>query len=275
MFVSGVTSADSAVAGLGTDETLADFVPNLSGVVIFGDSWAEDSSKVDTGLFAGVSGWPVHLARKLRLPIVGNFAVGQSESRSLTHQLRTAVHQLGRQATWSEYLVILHCGGNDFIGAERGYNPLKKDNFWLAHCTYGFKKKAEEVMQNLRTFLDALHAHGCRNFLVSELPFTTAVPVLNVARLAFVNRRGRWLAERLAGMLQDFEEAYNDNSNDSGPGSVVRAVQVPEVSVLRCCVKSTSRRSRSELFLRDMFHPTDDFHRLLAGQYLPYVFPVA
>ncbi|CAJ1376230.1 unnamed protein product [Effrenium voratum] len=36
--------------------------------------------------------------------------------------------------------------GNDFIGAEKKYNPFAKDNFWIPHCTWGFKKKALEVL---------------------------------------------------------------------------------------------------------------------------------
>merc|ERR1719215_1436460 len=109
-------------------------------VIIFGDSWAEDNTHVKEGLFQGVRGWPTHLAASMDTTIIGNFAVGQSESKSLFQQLQRATKVLGKDAEWSQYVVMLHSGGNDFIGAEKGYNPFAAGNFWIPHCTWGFKR---------------------------------------------------------------------------------------------------------------------------------------
>lgn len=231
-------------------------LPAGSRVLIFGDSWAEDNLQSE-GIFAGVQGWPIHLAGLLQLPIAGNFARGQSESSSLRKQLEVATQALGGELPWSQFIVVLHSGGNDFIGAEKDYNPFAQDNFWLAHCTWGFQKKAREVLGNLRTFLEALRCLGCRRFLVSDLPFTSAIPALAVAQLARVNKRGHLVNGNLGEMLHDFRASHGTDKGD------LDVVRVPEVEVVNSLVVAAGRSARS-LFLRDHFHPTQDTHHKLA-----------
>lgn len=235
-------------------------------VAVFGDSWAEDNAGASSGMFAGVQGWPMHLARMLDLPVAGNFARGQSESASLPKQLEVADQQISVKDTphWSDLLVVLHSGGNDFIGAEKNYNPFARNNFWLAHCTWGFHKKAEEVVTNLHNMLLSLYARGCRRFLVSDLPFTSAVPALVVARMASVNQRGDWMSNRIREMLAEF------SASCASAGAACSVVLVSEIAALNRlagisagCAGSAS----AKLFLRDAFHPTDETHRRLAEEH--------
>eukprot|EP00913_Durusdinium_trenchii_P031500 g29492.t2 len=99
-------------------------------------------------------------------------------------------------------------GRNDFIGAEKNYNPFAQGNFWIPHVTFGFRKKALEVLSNLEAFLKALADLGCQNFLVSDLPFTSVVPALQMARLARVNKRGRWMSQEMEKMLKDIRDFF-------------------------------------------------------------------
>eukprot|EP00931_Biecheleriopsis_adriatica_P066203 TRINITY_DN40602_c0_g1_i1.p1 TRINITY_DN40602_c0_g1~~TRINITY_DN40602_c0_g1_i1.p1 ORF type:complete len:312 (+),score=68.42 TRINITY_DN40602_c0_g1_i1:61-936(+) len=236
-------------------------------VAIFGDSWAEDNSHVSSGVFAGVQGWPVHLAKAINLPVAGNFAKGQSASSSLLAQLEAAETQLNNDPDlqWPDLLIVLHSGGNDFIGAERNYNPFAKDNFWLPHCMWGFRKKAEEVFLNLRNFLEILYKLGCRKFLVSDLPFTSAVPVLSIARLARVDKRGRWLSRRIREMVEDF------NACCAAAGEPCTAAFISEVEALNDLAATSGGCAGSasvSLFLVDAFHPSHETHRRLAEKHV-------
>lgn len=232
-------------------------------VAIFGDSWAEDNAHVSSGLFAGVQGWPMHLANAIDIPVAGNFAKGQSSSSSLLKQLEVADTELSTDPAlqWSDLLVVLHSGGNDFIGAEKNYNPFAQDNFWLPHCMWGFRKKAEEMLLNLRNFLDVLHRRGCRKFLVSDLPFTSAVPVLTVARVARVNKRGQWLTKRIREMVTEFSASC---SEADGPCTVAFVSEVQALNSLAALSGGCAGIAPVSLFLKDAFHPTDEMHRRLA-----------
>jgi len=228
-------------------------------VVIFGDSWAEDQGKTTTGLFAGVQGWPVHLAGMMRLPVAGNFARGRSETPSLTGQLSAAKAALGTsRAEWEKLVVILHAGGNDFIGAEKHYNPFAINNFWLAHCTWGFTKKATEVVGNLKRFLDELCVLGARCFIVSDMPFSSAVPILTLAKVGHIDRRGRWLSQCMHDMLSQFEA---QNASD---GQLLHVVRVPEVHVLNLLKALSASHKPGAAFLKDRFHPTQEMHSRIA-----------
>ncbi|CAE8686661.1 unnamed protein product [Polarella glacialis] len=234
-------------------------LPAGTPVVIFGDSWAEDHSASSEGVLAGVQGWPVQLARQLGLPVVGNFARGQSSTASLQDQLQTATAEsaLGHSAeTWGRCLVVLHSGGNDFIGAEKKYNPFAPGNFWIQHCTWGFKSKAREVISNLKFFIQSLMDLGCQRILVSEPPFTSSVPALCIAQMVGINRRGRWVREQLELMLQELRA--------SGAAGVEIA-RVPEVELLDFWVSRVGKRGCvGRLFRRDLFHPSQELHGYLA-----------
>merc|ERR1712032_582255 len=152
-------------------------------------------------------------------------------------------------------------GSNDFIGAEGNYNPLKRNNFWLAHCTFGFRRKAEEVVTNLWEFLETLHCMGCRWFLVADLPFTSSIPALGVARVAHVNKRGCWLSEQIENMLVEFRARH------AGGDDAVNAARIPERIALNRIVEerlATPGGRARDLFLKDWFHPTNDMHEMLA-----------
>eukprot|EP00440_Ansanella_granifera_P050256 gb/GFBE01054473.1/.p1 GENE.gb/GFBE01054473.1/~~gb/GFBE01054473.1/.p1 ORF type:complete len:326 (+),score=53.15 gb/GFBE01054473.1/:1-978(+) len=241
---------------------LPSVLPASTPVLIFGDSWAEDNGEVASGILAGVQGWPVQLARQLGLPVAGNFSRGQSSSSSLPQQLEEAVAVLGNSYAWNRSLVVLHSGGNDFIGAERNYNPFAADNFWIAHCTWGFHRKAREVLANLRSFIQALLCLGCRRFLVSELPFTTAVPALWVARAVGVNRRGEWLHNEMDRMLQDLQRT----TVACGAGCAPEIARVPEVEILNTFVGANGGCccTVQRLFRQDLFHPSHELHGFLA-----------
>mmetsp|Transcript_42540 Transcript_42540/g.77247 ORF Transcript_42540/g.77247 Transcript_42540/m.77247 type:complete len:299 (+) Transcript_42540:64-960(+) len=228
-------------------------------VVIFGDSWAEDQSETTTGLFAGVQGWPVHLAGMMKLPVAGNFAKGRSETPSLAGQLSAAKAALGTSpALWEKLVVILHAGGNDFIGAEKHYNPFATGNFWFAHCTWGFTKKATEVIENLKSFLEELCTLGARCFIVSDMPFSSAVPILTLAKVGHVDRRGRWLSHRMHDMLSRFEAERADG------GRLLHVVRIPEVHILTLLKTLSASRKPGAAFLKDRFHPTQEMHARMA-----------
>lgn len=234
-------------------------------VLIFGDSWAEDNADLMSGVLAGSQGWPVQLAHKLEFPVVGNFSKGQSSSSSLPAQLQQAKTAFGEGPVWRRSLVIVHSGGNDFIGAEKNYNPFTADNFWIPHCTWGFKKKAMEVICNLTSFVRQVAALGCNKFLVSELPFTSAVPALWIARLVGVNERGQWMHRQMLQMLEDLQVSYSSEDNAAG----VDVGLVPEVEIInsilgdsagRCCCCCGNKR----FFRQDLFHPSNELHAYVA-----------
>jgi len=209
-------------------------------------------------LFAGVTGWPKQLADILGLPVAGNFAKGQSETRSLMKQLERAVKELGPKPDWENLLVILHTGGNDFIGAEKNYNPFAKHNFWIKHCTWGFQKKKREVIQNIWEFIGTIHDLGCCRFLVSHLPFTSKVPALRLAKVVCVDTNGHKINSQLDEMLTCFSEKRR---------AKLDMACVPEAENLNTIVSSCPERRKARtkrLFLRDRFHPSQELHRQLA-----------
>jgi len=234
-------------------------LPAHTPLLIFGDSWAEDNTELTSGPLAGVQGWPGQLAEKLRLQVEGNFARGQAASSSLMQQLEAAKASLEGRDIWSKCLVILHSGGNDFIGAEKNYNPFAPGNNWIPHVTFGFRKKAVEVLTNLQTFLKALAELGCEQFLVSDLPFTSVVPALQMARLARVNKRGRWMSQQMESMLQDVRESSAEKGKD------VQIGHVREAELLNCLVGPFGNIcARCGLFVTDLFHPSTDLHGRMA-----------
>jgi len=211
------------------------------------------------GPLAGVKGWPSQLAEQLRLRVEGNFARGQAASSSLMQQLEAAKESLKGRDIWSKCLVVLHSGGNDFIGAEKNYNPFAPGNNWIPHVTFGFRKKASEVLTNLETFLKALAELGCTQFLVSDLPFTSVVPALQMARLARVNKRGRWMSQQMEMMLKDMREA------STAKGREIQIGHIREAELLNLLVRPFGNIcSRCGLFVSDLFHPSTELHGHMA-----------
>mmetsp|Transcript_79345 Transcript_79345/g.97039 ORF Transcript_79345/g.97039 Transcript_79345/m.97039 type:complete len:301 (-) Transcript_79345:257-1159(-) len=234
-------------------------LPAHTPLLIFGDSWAEDNSELTSGPLAGVKGWPGQLADHLQLSVEGNFARGQAASSSLMQQLEAAKASLEGRDVWGKCLVVLHSGGNDFIGAEKNYNPFAPGNFWIPHVTFGFRKKALEVLTNLEAFLTALVELGCRQFLVSDLPFTSVVPALQIARLARVNKRGQWISKQMEMMLQDMQAA------SAARGQDIQIGHVREAELLNCLVRPLGNLcARCGLFVTDLFHPSTDLHGRMA-----------
>lgn len=228
-------------------------------VLIFGDSLAEDRSHVTAGRYKGYQPWPARIPERLGMRLAGNFAKGKSESKSLMAQLNVARKTLQNNTMEqrAQTTVIVHSGGNDFIGAELGYNPFKAGNNWLPRMLWSFADASQNAFQNISDFLDCLVADGYRRFLVCDIPATSAVPVLQIARLASIDAKGRMASKWLDDMLAEFCQRHKCVA--------VRAARVPEVQFLEdifaeeALLNGWLAAARS-LFLVDFFHPSNTCH---------------
>merc|ERR1712032_1047780 len=118
-------------------------------------------------------------------------------------------------------VVIVHSGGNDFIGAELGYNPFKTGNNWVPRILWRFPKALRATLHNLAQFLDCLVAEGFSRFLVCDIPATPTLPVMQLARLASIRSKCCVGIKGLDRMLADFRERHSSAG--------VQIARVPEV----------------------------------------------
>jgi len=234
--------------------------------LIFGDSLAEDQSHVTSGKYTSYRPWPARVPARLGLRLAGNFAKKKTESKSLMRQLNLAREVLRDSVMEqrAQTVVIVHSGGNDFIGAELGYNPFKAGNNWLARLLCSFPAALRTILTNISDFLDCLVADGYRRFFVCDIPATSAIPVLQIARLAGIDAKGRMAAQGLDDMLEDFRERHKPVA--------VRAARVPEVQLLEDVFAEEANAhgwlaAARSLFLADFFHPSNTCHARLVDRF--------
>jgi hypothetical protein len=236
---------------------------NIQGFVLFGDSW------FDPGIAANYRPWPVQLAEKLKLPVY-SYACHQSQSSSLGSQLERACAEVPKEQR-PNLLCLIHTGGNDFIGAEKNYNPFARRNCWPWWITGGFNRRLKGVLGNIETHIDELVAAGFRSFGVADIPFTSSIPVLWIAVLVRINYRGR-RADRDLDELAERVQARHGGvmcTRFNTRSVLEREVTERRRSRLRSCLRARCCRQRREpLFLGDSFHPSNYLHGQMAEVFM-------
>merc|ERR1719359_1248891 len=149
---------DAPSAGAARSETGAE---PPCGLVLFGDSWFDEDFQ------PGYRPWPVLVAGKLKIPVY-NCARHASESTCLRRQLARAEEVVPRQGR-EQMMCLVHVGGNDFIGAQKNYNPFARGNCWPWFITGGFRRKLDRVAEHIQVMLEALFAAGFRRFGVADI----------------------------------------------------------------------------------------------------------
>jgi hypothetical protein len=236
---------------------------NIQGFVLFGDSW------FDAELTTDYRPWPVQLAEKLKLPVY-SYATHQSQSSSLGTQLERARAEVPKEQR-PNLLCLIHTGGNDFIGAEKNYNPFARRNCWPWWITGGFARRIRGVLANIEDLIDNLVDAGFRSFGVADLPFTSSIPALWIAILVRINHRGRRtdraldeLAERVQG-----RHAGVTCTRFNTKAVLDREVVARRRSCLRSCLLARCcRQRRDPLFLGDLFHPSNFLHAQMAEVFM-------